>query len=247
MRLKCPNVNDFLFIGLTQYGVSVQGVSPNVKDVDSCRIVENDCLVTVDYLANQCNGLNHCDIQLESQFLHSCKNSSDYLSVAYDCIPGSKRLDVCASQELFLIDSANRADNDLNSRFGSFYLASPGYPNEYASGLSNCSCHMEFISIDDGNGVKQNFDELKMNLKIKSYEFDLEEGESSRSSSPKDGLLIEAFDANYVPSSTIHLLGQQKDFKEFYSSGNSFKLNFTTDDIITRRGFLLEISTMTGN
>jgi hypothetical protein len=76
---------------------------------------------------------------------------------------------------------------------------------------------------------------------------DLEEGEPSRSSSPKDGLLIEAFDANYVSSSTIHLLGQQKDFKEFYASGNSFKLNFTTDDIITRRGFLLEISTMTGN
>ena len=44
MSLKCPNENDLLYIGLTQYGVS---------KTNKCQINQNDCLVNVDYLSNQ--------------------------------------------------------------------------------------------------------------------------------------------------------------------------------------------------
>lgn len=147
MHLKCPNLNDFLFIGLTQYGVS----KSEFNSQDNCKVSQEDCLVTVDYLANQCNGLNSCDIQLDSQFLHLCKNHSDYLTIAYECIPGSQRIDICSNDETFIIDTslASTKQSDLTlSRFGSFYLTSPNYPNEYSSNLNNCTCKLEYVRLD---------------------------------------------------------------------------------------------------
>jgi hypothetical protein len=38
------------------------------------------------------------------------------------------------------------------------------------------------------------------------------------------------------------MCGQYKEFREFYAKGTDFKLNFTTDDVITRRGFLMRVS-----
>lgn len=224
MVLKCPNSNDFLFIGQTQYGVASKPLEAK------CEIQPNDCLVSVDYLASQCNGLNSCDIQLDAQFLHTCKNLSDYLSIAYECIPGSKRVDICSNEEAFIIDSTlNEAKTDLNTRFGSFYLASPNYPWEYDSNSNNCSCRLEYVEIDGNQPINN-----EMNMVFKSYEFDLEDGENNKCN--KDKLSIEG------DNQTQELCGQHQDFKQFYAKGQTIKLNFTSDDVITRRGFLLEIA-----
>ncbi len=226
MTLKCPNSNDFLFIGLTQYGVS--SVS---RAQSSCEIKENDCLVTVDYLASQCNGINACDIQLDAQFLHTCKNLSDYLSIAYECIPGSKRINVCSNEETFIIDSTfTSAKTDLNARFGSFYLASPNYPWEYDSNLNNCSCHLEYVEID-GASTASKSDE--MNLVFKTLEFDLEDGENRKCN--KDKLRV-------TGNTELSLCGHHSDFEQFYAKGKEISVNFTTDDVITRRGFLVEVA-----
>ncbi len=230
MTLKCSNSNDFLFIGLTQYGVSSQNKTQNL-----CEIKENDCLVTVDYLASQCNGLNACDIQLDAQFLHTCKNLSDYLSIAYECIPGSKRINVCSNEETFIIDSTfTSAKTDLNTRFGSFYLASPNYPWEYESNLNNCSCHLDYVDIDGITTSKSD----EMNLVFKTYEFDLEEGENKKCN--KDQLKVIGNSSN-VDSEQV-FCGHHSDFKQFYAKGETIKINFTTDDVITRRGFLVEVA-----
>ena len=227
MRLKCPNSNDFLFLGLTQYGSSSR---PQQANSQQCVINENDCLVTVDYLASECNGLNFCDIQLEAQFLHTCKNLSDYLSIAYECIPGSKRVDICSNEETFIIDSS--AKSELNSRFGSFYLSSPNYPMEYTSNLNNCSCRLEYVEIDTEPTVESNRNQ--MNLALKAYEFDLEEGDASKCN--KDMLKVDS------SSHSLNLCGQHKDFKQFFTKGEQIRFNFSTDDVITRRGFLIEVT-----
>ena len=174
MTLKCPNSNDFLFIGQTQYGVALPSDTRSASP--QCEIQPNDCLVSVDYLASQCNGINSCDIQLDAQFLHTCKNLSDYLSIAYECIPGSKRVDACSNEETFIIDATLSADSsELNARFGSFYLASPNYPWEYAANSNNCSCRLEYVEIDGSEPVNN-----EMHLVFKAFEFDMEEGENGK-------------------------------------------------------------------
>jgi len=255
MRLKCANQNDFLFIGLTQYGVRTSPFQTN----DECEINQNDCLVTVDYLSNECNGLNACDIQLDAQFLHTCKNHSDYLSVAYECVPGAKRVDICSNEETFLVDPNN--DNDdgggmMASRFGSFYLSSPNYPNEYGNGLSNCSCKLEYVKIENEEGDEDEEEQVsQINLVLKTYEFDMEEGDSNEhvanldnqnlnNQCLKDYLSIESSSSKL---NELKLCGNYKEFKEFYVKGHSFKLNFTTDEYLSRRGFLIKISPNAGN
>jgi hypothetical protein len=260
LRLKCPNINDFLFIGQTQYGVSSQFSKSSKKQ---CQLSSNDCLISVDYIANQCNGLNSCDIQLDAQFLHSCKNHSDYINLAYECIPGSKRLDICSNDETFIVDShwSTSETVSLNSRFGSFYLTSPSYPNEYASNLNKCQCKLEYVKLDTNNNNNQekNQDESEkqqkldeMNLVFKAYEFDLEESDQESSNTEnnkcsKDKLRIESTTDNLKKEgwSSIDLCGQHKDFKEFYAKGSKLTLDFQTDDAISRRGFLLKIEPTT--
>lgn len=235
MRLKCANLNDFLFIGLTQYGVS----SASSSNSQTCEINKNDCLVSVDYLSNECNGLNTCDIQLDSQFLHTCKNHSDYLSVAYECIQGTKRLDICSNDETYMIDdSSDDKRSDLTNKFSSFYLSSPNYPNEYSNNLNNCSCKMEYVKLETSDSTESDIiDSDVINLAFSTYEFDLEEGDSSDNTQcSKDYLNIE------TDTNRTQLCGQYKEFKEFYSRSKSFSINFNSDDVISRRGFLFKIS-----
>ena len=232
LRLKCANVNDFLFIGQTKYGVSSM---PTLAD--ECTASANDCLVTVDYIANQCNGLNSCDIVLDAQFLHSCKNNSDYISIAYECIPGSQKIDICSNDETFIIDSsfAKHKNSNSLSKFGSFYLTSPDYPIEYKNDVNNCSCKLEYVKIDS-NYESSNIDtETQMNLVFNSYEFDLEESFSEVCQ--KDYFRIKS------DKSDVSMCGQHKRFKETYSTGSKLSLEFKSDDVITRRGFLIKVST----
>jgi hypothetical protein len=205
MQLKCSNVNDFLFIGLTQYGVS-SIMSHHGHNQIECQIGPDDCMVTVDYLANECNGLNQCTIQLDSQFLHTCKNHSDYLSVAYECIPGAKRIDICSNEELYIIDPLSSSSmgtsniDDIISRFGSFYLSSPNYPNEYANNLNNCSCKINYVHIDGDDSsetVSKDYSKPTSNREIslvfKTFEFDMEESDLIEQQCNKDYLRVESY------------------------------------------------------
>jgi hypothetical protein len=183
-------------------------------------------------------------------------------------VPGAKRVDVCSNEETFIIDPFHYSDSNkntdlLSSRYGSFYLSSPNYPNEYKNNLNNCSCKFEYVNFDSDSGVDRR-DEI--NLMIKAYEFDLEDGDSNaqieseenqnvNSQCQKDYLRVDSFkfqrqeegDAtSAMPAKSLSLCGQYKDFKEFYAEGNSFKINFTTDDVISRRGFLVKISPTAG-
>lgn len=75
-----------------------------------------------------------------------------------------------------------------------------------------------------------------MHLTLKAYEFDLEEADEAKQCI-KDKFRIDSDKASNT------LCGQQKDFKEFYSTGSRFSFSLATDDVITRRGFLLKIAT----
>jgi hypothetical protein len=172
-------------------------------------------LVTVDYLANECNGYNSCTIQLDSQYLHSCKNYSNYLTIAYKCLSKSNQIDVCSNGVLENIDE--------------FYLKTPNYPNEYDNNI-NCTCNIEPV------------DDLKINLKFELLEFDVEEGESMNLCN-KDKLVISD---SWTNSTRKMLCGQYKDFKEFNVVQSSLAINFTTDDSISRRGFLIKIKSIDG-
>ena len=57
----------------------------------------------------------------------------------------------------------------------------------------------------------------------------------------KDFLKIESFSSS-SSSNELKLCGNYKEFKEFYAKGTSFKLNLTTDEFLSRRGFLIKIS-----
>ncbi|RNA19120.1 hypothetical protein BpHYR1_006379 [Brachionus plicatilis] len=229
LRLKCANVNDFLFIGQSKYGVS----SSTPLSGGSCSPSASDCSVSVDYIANQCNGLNSCHILLDAQFLHSCKNNSDYISIAYDCIPGSQKVDICSNDETFIIDSSLAAHKHSNSlsRFASFYLTSPDYPLEYKANLNNCTCKLDYVTIDssaDSSAIARS----QISLALTAYEFDLEESDNCH----KDYLTIR--------SNTVSTLcGQHSHFKQVYAAGPKLSLQFSTDDVITRRGFLIKVST----
>lgn len=162
LQLKCANLNDFLFIGLTQYGVSSDANSRTNENV--CEIRPDDCLVTVDYLSNECNGLNSCEIELDAQFLHTCKNQSDYLSVAYECVPGAKRVDICSNEETFLIGNGGLGEHDP---FGSFYLSSPNYPSEYRSDLNNCTCKLDYVHMEEDERDAKDKDDINLVLKVR--------------------------------------------------------------------------------
>lgn len=161
---------------------------------------------------------------------------------------------MCSNDETFLIDStlntkssSSSSPNPSLSRFGAFYLTSPGYPNEYANNLVNCSCRLEYVRIENSPSllsaaastsrpIQSNTAEIS--LAISAYEFDLEEEEAKCN---KDYFRITS---NGNRSTETTLCGHHKEFNEFYSNGRTIELDFKSDDFITRRGFLFKISTI---
>ena len=217
MELKCTQPDQYLFIGQTQYGVSL-----SINDDDMCSIKDGDCLVMVDYLGNECNGINSCTIQLDSQYLHSCKNYSNYLSIAYECLNREDQIDVCSNR---IIENSN-----------GFILATPNYPTEYPNNLNNCTCNIQVQSQEEGD--------KKLNLKFELLEFDVEEGEANAVElCNKDKMTISEAKTNQTRKL---LCGQHKEFKEFNLASTGLTINFTTDDSISRRGFLIRIKSING-
>lgn len=77
---------------------------------------------------------------------------------------------------------------------------------------------------------------------MKLLAFDVEEGETDTSCN-KDKLEI-----NDKNKSKMTLCGQYKEFKEFnlINNSNDLAINFSSDDSITRRGFLINVKTING-
>ena len=98
-----------------------------------CAFSARDCTVSVDYVANECNGLPHCHISLDAQYLHSCKAYSDYLFIVHECVARAATLDVCESR--LVRSGGGGGDHTL-------YLHSPNYPAEYESGR-DCACSLQ--------------------------------------------------------------------------------------------------------
>jgi hypothetical protein len=100
----------------------------------SCYFSPEDCLVNVDYVANQCNGLSTCQISLDSQYLHSCKGYSDYIFIVYECIEAKSTVNIC--------EAALDKKFVLNANENIMYLKTLNYPNEYLNNL-DCKCSMK--------------------------------------------------------------------------------------------------------
>ena len=110
LKLDCNS--DLIYIVWSHYGH--QNTKDQMRNRNSnnstCDFSVNDCIVNVDYVANECNGLNSCQISLDTQYLHSCKAYSDYIFILYDCIDGE------CDKFLFI------QNNDLSARFISFLI-----------------------------------------------------------------------------------------------------------------------------
>ena len=223
--MKCPQLDQYLFIGQTQYGVSSL-LSINNDDDNICSVKYGDCLVMVDYLGNECNGLNTFSIQLDAQYLHSCKNYSNYISIAYECLNRDNQIDICSNR---IIENSN-----------GFILKTPNYPNEYENNLKNCTCNIQVQ--DDREGGEE--EEKRLNLKFELLEYDVEEGEANAIElCNKDKMTINDSKTNQTRKL---LCGQHKEFKEFNLASTGLTINFTTDDSISRRGFLMRIKSING-
>jgi hypothetical protein len=106
---------------------------------ENCYFSPSDCTVSVDYIANECNGLSSCQINSDTQYLHSCKSYSDYIFIIYDCIEAKSTVNICDST----VDI--NTEFDSNPQSSSVYIQSPDYPYEYATNL-NCNCSMQTVS-----------------------------------------------------------------------------------------------------
>lgn len=107
LELNCDSEHNggLLYIAWSHYGyrlsssssLSRQSVNSNSNcSFDSGSI--GDCMVSVDYVANECNGLSKCQISLDSQYLHSCKAYSHYLFIVYQCVPNERIFDICQQE-----------------------------------------------------------------------------------------------------------------------------------------------------
>lgn len=164
LRLDCQS--DFIFIAWTHYGHRDSTSDNQAWQHDSnhnnsknnidagCYFSPKDCIVSVDYVANECNGLSNCQISLDAQYLHSCKSYSDYLFIIYQCVEAKNTVNICESYASLSNDQSTTTNSaDV------FYLQSPFYPNEYVSNL-DCNCSMR--SSKDSS------------IQIELLEFDLE-------------------------------------------------------------------------
>lgn len=96
LELSCGDEDGLLYIAWSHYGFRVGG--GGLRAGTDCSFNANsvtDCTVSVDYVANECNGLDRCHISLDAQYLHSCKAYSHYLFIVYQCVPNARIFDVC--------------------------------------------------------------------------------------------------------------------------------------------------------
>ena len=83
LNISCP-ADQLIFIHRSFYGYSHTG---------SCQYRSGDCTM-VQQEQYRCVGQHNCDINLPSsdhgRYIDSCKESSTYFQVEYECIPGKE-------------------------------------------------------------------------------------------------------------------------------------------------------------
>lgn len=251
LKLNCKN-NNLIFIAWSHYGQH-NNKTDDSSSSSSCYFSPKDCTVNVDYVANECNGLNSCQISLDSQYLHSCKSYSDYLFIIYDCIETKSTVNICdmkSSVDTSSLPYINYQDDSFEQRNEAIYLQTPNYPNEYLNNL-DCNCTMKTTTTIQNSYLNP--------IEYEFLEFDLESSSSSSSSSletsaqntktndicTKDYLTIQ----NLNETSSSKLCGT---FSPFLSIEHSIEsknkqqiietnLRFTSDDALTRRGFWIKV------
>jgi hypothetical protein len=272
LKLNCES--NYIFIAWTHYGHQAASSSSDTKKQkpktklnnnnnnmtdENCYFSPKDCLVSVDYVANECNGLTSCQISLDAQYLHSCKAYSDYLFIIYECVEAKQTINIC--------DSISTNFNQSTT----FYLQSPSYPNEYMNYL-DCNCSMRSMAANKG-GSSESLSSMTT-IQIEQLEFDLESSSSSSSSDLKQiGLESSLSRPNnknsfvkysltsqnvcnkdyFSINSDIQICGTQSTFSGLISvppSSQQYLLKskyqvtnfrFKSDDALTRRGFWTKI------
>ncbi|CAF0764271.1 unnamed protein product [Brachionus calyciflorus] len=157
LNLDCGS--DLIYIAWSHYGYKQKN--------DSCYFTPQDCTVSVEYVSNECNGLNNCQVSLDSQYLHSCKSYSNYLFIVYECIKAKSTFNICDQIDT-QIDMSSPSPSTV------FYLQTPNYPNEYSNNL-DCNCSI----INNSNQIQ-----------IELLEFDLESSSQNKSNCLRDYLNI---------------------------------------------------------
>ena len=257
LELSCGDNDDsLLYIAWSHHGFraattssSTPVSSVSATNKGSCAFDSrsvDDCMVRVDYVANECNGLSRCQISLDSHYLHSCKAYSHYLFIVYQCIPKSRTFDICQQPDTDQQHVVQHIGDDT------FYLRSPLYPDEYAT---NLNCQLELKS------------QLNTSLEIEVLEFDMEEVDTAQKNSVESA--IRMLNSNRATSQKASSLACQRDYlsigaEQVRLCGNlspfttilnvvgssnpgsiasdartSFK--FYSDDALTRRGFWLKL------
>lgn len=244
LKLSCSN-NNLIFVAWSHYGQHLKQHEATFNKSDECYFSPKDCMVSVDYVANECNGLNSCLINLDSQYLHSCKSYSDYLFIIYDCIEVKSTVNVCdaqASLDTALLASQSNQDS-INT---AIYLQTPNYPNEYLSNL-DCNCTLRTTTTSTQSFLNP--------LEFEMLEFDLESTASSvevhnnnlnvKSSNlcTKDYFSI----TNKNESQSTRLCGTFSPFLNLNhhqaksQQVSETNLRFFSDDALTRRGFWIKV------
>ena len=223
LKLNCES--NFIFIAWTHYGhqtadssrtnknhrfsASVNQNSTEAGTNSGCYFSPKDCIVSVDYVANECNGLSSCQISLDAQYLHSCKAYSDYLFIIYECIEAKNTVNICENYANLDVSS----DSERNSLI---YLQSPFYPNEYMSNL-DCNCSMQ-TSRDSS-------------IQIELLEFDLEspsnENTNSQSSNAQNANQAQSMSLDSSNFNAFKLIGLETATSR--SAAASFKVKSVSD------------------
>ena len=205
-------------------------VAPHSNSSDfnqNCYFSPRDCMVNVDYVANECNGMSNCKISLDSQYLHSCKAYSDYLFIVYECVAASSTVNICDSSKY--LDATHLDKNEI-------FIQTPNYPIEYLSNL-DCSC-----SLKTSSGLSTQIQLLEFDLESSSIEnFEpspIKTVQLEKNLCTKDYLTIgneTQLCSTLTPYTHMQQISRSKNTQEILN----FK--FHSDDALTRRGFWIRV------
>jgi hypothetical protein len=83
--INCPHINDILWIGWSHYSAS--------NAPEQQLFSQNDCWMNfTEKIAEQCNGMNSCEISAQPTYIHKCSKISDFLFISYKCFKCNYRL-----------------------------------------------------------------------------------------------------------------------------------------------------------
>jgi hypothetical protein len=150
-------------------------------------------------------------------FSFSGSQYSDYMVLDYSCLQGPS-LSVC-DQRTIATTLDDQASINSNPNEHRLFVRSPNYPNEYEN-ILNCSCHID-----------------TQQATVKFLDFYLEERDEMNLCS-RDRLQIA--DRSYCGSS----LDDHKHLSSPLFLNSSSQLTFKSNDVITRKGFWLMISSV---